>query len=457
MTETLSQRIGAFSAGFTPAHLTTEEAHLARRALLDTLACALGGLREEPTAAALRYARATSGPARARVWGLAERLGLEQAAFVNGVAGHVLDFDDVTGPLRGHPSVAMLPALCALAEAEGRGMDAVAAAFVVGFEVMGRMGEAIGDEHYAKGFHATATIGVLGTTVACANLLGLSAQRTADAIGLAVAQAAGSRENFGTDAKSFQAAHANRAALQSVLLAREGFGASPAALEGPRGYVRLYGAGEDAWPAFAGLGEAPRLLARARLEVKKYPMCYATHRTLDGLLDLRAEAGIDLADVAAVEVEGSARAFQPLLHDRPQTGLEGKFSLQYAVAAALADGRVTLASFEDAAVRREAIQAFMPRVTRREGTGALNPRYAEITLRMKDGRTLQRRVEALRGGPTMPLSDAELAAKLADCVAHAGLAADAPAIAAAILHPADRPVASVLDLLTPGPRAAAAE
>ncbi|MBY0330886.1 MAG: MmgE/PrpD family protein [Acetobacteraceae bacterium] len=456
MTETLSLRIGAFSAGFTPAHMTAEEAHMARRALLDTLACALGGLNEPPVRAALRYARATSGPAAARVWGLGERLGLEQAAFVNGVAGHVLDFDDVTGPLRGHPSVAMLPALCALAEAEGKGLAAVCAAFVAGFEVMGRMGEAIGDEHYARGFHATATIGVLGTTVACANLLGLSARQTADAIGLAVAQAAGSRENFGTDAKSFQAAHANRAALQSVLLAREGFDSSPAALDGPRGYVRLYGAGEDAARAFETLGQEPRLLLRARLEVKKYPMCYATHRTLDGLLDLKAETGIGLADVAAVEVEGSARAFAPLLHDRPQTGLEGKFSLQYAVAAALADGRVTLASFADAAVRRDAIQAFMPRVTGREGTGPLNPRYADIAVRLKDGRTLRRRVEALRGGPDMPLTDAQLAEKLADCVAHAGLRADAGAIAALVLDPADRPVAAVLDLLDVPARAAAA-
>jgi 2-methylcitrate dehydratase PrpD len=273
-----------------------------------------------------------------------------------------------------------------------------------------------------------------------------------------VAQAAGSRENFGTDAKSFQAAHANRAALQCALLAREGFDSSPAALEGPRGYAALYGAGEDIARMLDGLdGKAPRLLVRARLEVKKYPMCYATHRTLDGLLDLKAETGIGLEDVAAVEVEGSARAFQPLLHDHPRTGLEGKFSLQYAVAAALADGRVGLPSFEDAAVQRPAVQAFLPKVTKREGQGPLNRRYADITLRLKDGRTLHRRVEALRGGPTLPLPDAELAAKLADCAAHAGLSADAQAIAAAILDPADRPVAAVLDLLTPAPRAAAAE
>jgi 2-methylcitrate dehydratase PrpD len=449
MNEPLSLRIGAFAAGFGPQRLTAEEARLARRALLDTLACALGGLREEPTARALRYARAVSGPGVARVWGTSERLGLEQAAFVNAVSGHVLDYDDVATPLRGHPSVAMLPALVALAEAEGLGLDALAAAYVVGFEVMGRIGEAIGDEHYAKGWHATASIGLLGTTAACASLLRLPARATADAIGLAVAQAAGCRENFGTDAKSFQAGHANRAALQAVLLAREGFGASSAALEGPRGYGALYGAGEDLARALEGIGEAPRLLVRAGLEVKKYPMCYATHRALDGLLDLKAEAGVALGEVAAVEVEGSHRAFAPLLHDRPRTGLEAKFSLPYAVAAALADGRVTLASFEDAAVRRPEIQAFLPLVTKREADGPLNPRYAEITVRLRDGRTLHRRVEALRGGAALPLSEAELVAKLADCLAHAGIAADAARVAAAILGPADLPLAEVLALLAP--------
>ncbi len=449
MTETLATRIGAFAAGFTAAEMTAEEARLARRALLDTVACALGGLREPATAMALRYARKVSGPGVAHVWGTDTRLGVEQAGFVNGVSGHVLDYDDVTAPLRGHPSVAMLPALVALAEAEGKGLDAVCAAYVAGFEVAGRIAEAIGDEHYAKGWHATASIGLLGATVACASLLRLTARQAADAIGLAVAQAAGSRENFGTDAKSFQAGHANRAALQAVLLAREGFSSSPAVLEGPRGYLALYGHGEDLAAALDGLGSTPRLLLRAGLEVKKYPLCYATHRALDGLLDLKAETGVALADVASVEVEGSARSFAPLLHDRPQTGLEAKFSMQYAVAASLADGRVTLASFEDAAVRRPEIQAFLPRVSKREAAGALQPRYTEVTLHLRDGRTLHRRTEALRGGPTLPLSDAELTAKLADCIAYSGIAVDAEKLAAAVLDPADRKLSDILALLVP--------
>ncbi len=451
---TLAQKIGAFAAGFTARDLTPEESHAARRALLDTLACAIGGSHETAYLKALAYGRKASGPGVAHVWGTSEKLGLEQAAFVNAVLGHVLDFDDVTGPMRGHPSVAMLPALLALAEAEGKGLEAVCTAYAVGFEVAGRIGECLGDEHYAKGFHATASIGVFGATAACANLLGLSAEQTANAIGLTVAQAAGSRENFGTDAKSFQAGHSNRAALQSVLLAREGFDSAPEALEGPRGYARLYGAGEDLVAGMEKLGQAPRLLVQAGLEVKKYPMCYATHRALDALLALKAETGVTLADVASVAVEGTNRSFQPLLHDAPKTGLEGKFSMQYAMAAGLADGRVELASFEDQAVQRPEIQAFLGKVTKQELPGSLKPRFSSITLALKDGRSLHKRVDALRGGPELPLSDAELTTKLEGCLRHAGSGADAAAVSRAILAAGDRPVSAVLGLLVPARMAA---
>ncbi len=445
----IATRIGEWIANFGPKDLTADEAHSARRALLDTLACTLGGRHEPAAVRALAYARKVSGPGAATVWGSGERLGLEQAAFVNGVMGHVLDYDDVSGPTRGHPSVAILPALVALAEAEGLGVDAVAAAFVAGFEIAGRIGDTLGDDHYAKGWHATASIGLIGATAACANLLRLPADQVTHSIGLAVAQAAGTRENFGTDAKSFQAGHANRAAVQSVLLAREGFTAAPEVLEGPRGYLSLYGAGEDLVAGFANLGATPRLLEKARLEVKKYPMCYGTHRALDALFALKTESGVGLQDVASVEVLGNARAFAPLKHDRPQTGLEGKFSMQYAMAAGLADGRVTLASFEDAAVRRPEIQEFLPRVTKRETDAPIRPRFNTVRLALKDGRTLERRVEALRGGPEAPLPDAELAAKLADCMAHAGVKADAQALAAAILDPADRRIGDILGLLSP--------
>ena len=339
-----------------------------------------------------------------------------------------LDYDDVTSPLRGHPSVAMLPALIALGEhldAPGR---ALAGAYVVGFDVICRLARAMALRHYVRGWHSTATIGGIGCAVACARLLGLDATRTANAVGLAVAQAAGSRANFGTHAKSFQAGHANALGLRAALLAREGFDAAPDILEAAFGYVALYGNGESLAHEMAGLaaqGNGPGELEREGIEVKKYPMCYATHRALDGVLDLRAECGLQLAQVKSVHVTTSAGALAPLIHQRPRTGLEGKFSMQYAVAAALADGGVGLASFTDAAVARPEVQAFLPSVTTAEAAGELLPRWAAIDVVLHDGRRLSRRVDALRGSAAQPMCAQGLRAKLDDCVAFGAVAVDA--------------------------------
>ncbi|MDP8909858.1 MAG: MmgE/PrpD family protein, partial [Chloroflexota bacterium] len=185
-----------------------------------------------------------------------------------------------------------------------------------------------------------------------------------------------------------------------------------------------------------------------------YPLCYATHRALDGLLDLRAAHGFALDEVDAVEIETNYRGLEPLLHDRPWTGLEAKFSMQYAAAAAIADGAVGLASFEDAAVQRPDIQAFLPKVRAVEASGPAMPRWATVRVRLTDGRTVEQHVEALRGGAELPLTDDELLAKVADCFRFAGAEADPAAVASAVFDWADRPVA---DVLAAGRSAAAAE
>ena len=434
---TAAQAIGAYSAGFDAAGLGEDMLERVGRAVVDTCAVGLAGRRELASELAMGYARsAAAGNAvsSAGCWGRTERLPLELAALYNGVAAHVLDYDDVTSPLRGHPSVAMLPALIALGETLGASGRELASAYVVGFDVICRLARAMGLRHYARGWHSTATIGGLGCAVGCARLLGLDAVRTTNALGLAVAQAAGSRANFGTHAKSFQAGHANALGLRAALLAREGFDAAADILEAEFGYVALYGHGESLAREMTGLGQAPLELEREGIEVKKYPMCYATHRTLDGVLDLRAEWGLDLAQVRSVHVTTSANALTPLIHQRPRTGLEGKFSMQYAVAAALVDGRVGLDSFTDAAVLRPQVQRFFPAVTTSDAPGELLPRWAELDITLHDGRRLRRRIDSLRGSAQQPLSALELRAKLRDCVTFGGAAIDAAAFFDRAMH-----------------------
>lgn len=423
-----ARRIAEFSVGLQPADLSAALVEATGRALLDTYACAIAGRNEEATQLALRYARASALPSPGRAahyWGTGELLPLEYAALANGVAGHVLDYDDVTSPMRGHPSVALLPALLALGEATGAHGGDLTCAYVAGFEVVCKLSKAFAVKHYARGWHSTASIGAIAAAVACARLLKLDATRTTHAIGLAVAQAAGSRANFGTHAKSFQAGHSNAAGLRAALLAAEGFDAAEGILDDTFGYLDLYCNGELLQPQLETLGQAPLELIASGIEVKKYPLCYATHRALDGVLDLRVQHGLTLAEVSAVHVRASSGALSPLIHARPQTGLEAKFSMQYAVTAALLDGAVRLASFTDDAVRRPQVQAFFPQVTTDDGTDSPTfPRWTEVAIDLRSGVQLRRHVDLLRGSAQAPLSLEQLRAKLEDCFAWGGARAD---------------------------------
>jgi 2-methylcitrate dehydratase PrpD len=420
-----SAKIADFALAFRPDDMTPEQFRQTARALIDTVAVAIGGRNEPAATIALDYVCGSTGRLSAGAWGTGIRLPVESAALYNGVAGHVLDFDDVTSPLRGHPSIALLPPLVALAEATGKDGRQLAAAFAVGFEVLCKLAKAMVADHYAKGWHSTSSVGTIAASVACAHLLQLDRAQIIGAIGLAVAQTAGTRANFGTMAKSFQAGHCGAAAVRAALLAQRGFTGAEGALDGEFGYTTLYANGEDVHAQLDALGRAPLEIDSSGFEIKKYPLCYATHRAIDGMLDMRAEHGLTLDRVERVDIVANHRALAPLLHDRPQTGLEAKFSMQYAVAAALQDGYVKLSSFEDAAVQRPAIQQFFAQVGATEEQGPAMPRWTRISIRLRDGRTLQKLVTQLRGAADCPLSDAELLEKVEDCFAYGRLDASA--------------------------------
>jgi len=430
---TAGERIARFAAGFDPAAVPPAALHLARRALLDTVACAIAGSGEGAADRALAYARAQARGGPATVWATGETLPAELAALVNGIMAHVLDYDDCSIPFRGHPSVVLLPALTALAEAEGATGDRLLAAYVAGLEVAARLGRGLGLDLAARGWHPTATLGVLAATAAGGTLLGLDAERIVAALGLAVAQAAGSRENFGSMAKSFQAGQTAAAALRALGLARQGFTAGRHALDGAAGFVALVSPGSTLDGPLAGLGEAPLEALRSGLEVKRFPMCLGSHGAIEAALALRAAHGIVPEAIRHIAALGSAQLFTALIHPHPRTPLEAKFSLHYAVAAALADGGIGLASLTPEMIDRPEIQRLMPRITMAEEAGPPNPLWTRLTVTMEDGRVLSHRATTLKGSPEDPLTDAELAAKARDCLAHAGRGAEGEALAAALL------------------------
>jgi 2-methylcitrate dehydratase PrpD len=441
-----SIKLAEFASTFSADRLSAHQLHQTARALIDTYAVAVAGRKEEAAVIALDYARERSAKQMATAWGTDVRLPLEEAALYNGVAGHVLDFDDVTSPLRGHPSIALLPALAALAEANDKSGKQLAAAFVVGFEVICKLAKTVVNDHYAKGWHSTSSVGTIAATVACAHLLGLRRDQVCNALGIALSQTAGSRANFGTMAKSFQAGNCGASAIRAALLAQRGFTGSWNALDGAFGYMALYANGEDLHAQLDTLGAEPMEIDTSGFEIKKYPLCYATHRAIDGVLDLRAEHRLTLDQIARAEIVTNHRAMVPLIYPHPQTGLEGKFSMHYAVAAALLDAHVGLSSFEDAAVLRPQIQQFFSRVEAREEQGPVSPRWTRVRLETRDGRVVTKMVTQLRGAADLPLSDAELIEKAEDCFAFGGHESSARAFADAAFSIGQLQVSEIINI-----------
>jgi 2-methylcitrate dehydratase PrpD len=421
---TASQIIADFAIGFDGTRMSVATLQQCGRALADTLAVAIAGLKDPSVGHAQRYVAAMSPwlgqglgqPGFARLWGTGRAAPIEGAALFNGIAAHVLDFDDASSPMSGHPSVALLPALVALAEARDIDGLKLASAYIVGFEICCKLGRALDLTHYARGWHMTSSIGTIAATAACGHLIGMDAVRIAHALGLAVASTGGTRENFGTDAKSFQAGQCNAAALRAVLLAEQGFTAALTALDGKAGYTTLYSAGEDISDALSQLGDSPLEIETSGIEVKKYPACYGIHRPLDGLFDLNRTQPLEMDKIERIEVETSYGALAPLVQHAPRSGTEGKFSMQYTLAAAIADGALRLASFTDEAVARPALRGLMDRIVAREVSDQMVPRWASIAVQLKSGEFLRRRVDELHGSPHSPLTDDELLAKISDCV-----------------------------------------
>ena len=396
----------------------------ARNAVQDTVGVALAGSVEPSARIAQRVARVDGGGAGPSfILGSTDTAGPAWAALVNGTAAHALDFDDMCWVTMGHPSTPLVAAGLAAAEAENAPGRTLLDAYVVGFEVGAVLGRVMNPTHYKQGWHCTATIGTIGAAAAAARVYGLDAEATGRALAIAASEASGVKENFGTMVKPLQAGFAARNGVLAALLAREGFTASERAIDGPQGFlVAMQSAGRDLSGGLDRLGRDWEIVDGG-ITVKLYPSCAATHPTIDTLLDLRRKVGFDAAAVEAVEIDVDPVVPTVLIHARPSTGLEGKFSLHYCAAAALAFGRVDIDTFEPPAMHSPDIVRLVPRVTMRadERLGQDTPPLTEarITLRLSDGRTFERAVRGARGYPERPASAVELDDKFRACAQRA--------------------------------------
>src|SRR6266566_2812163 len=251
---------------------------LARQCMLDYYGVALAGADDELVTILLAELDEAGGAAQASVIGHKARLPALSAALVNGAAGHALDYDDVNLAMPGHPSVAILPGLLALAEQRQSSGREVIAAFVAGYETACRTGSALRPGHYDRGFHATGTVGCLGAAAACARLLGLDAEQTAQAIGIAGTQAAGLKSQFGTMCKPFHAGKASQNGLLAARLAARGFSSRPDLVECEQGFALTHG--PDFRPEAALTAPPNGFYIFANL-FKYHAACYLTHGPIE--------------------------------------------------------------------------------------------------------------------------------------------------------------------------------
>ncbi|MDP1534322.1 MAG: MmgE/PrpD family protein, partial [Rubrivivax sp.] len=272
---------------------------LVRQCLLDWIAVTLSGAQEPLTHMLAEEAREQGGFQQATVVGHGFATSCRQAALVNGAASHALDYDDVNMAFTGHPTVVLVPALLARAEASGASGADFMTAFVAGYETMCRIGAALSPGHYTSGFHATGTIGTFGAAAACARLMQLDADDTAVAIGIAASQASGLKAMFGTMCKPLHAGKASADGMMAAQLAARGFTSRSDAIEAVQGFAATHGPDFD--PGAALQRPANGLHLRNNL-FKYHAACYGTHAAIEATRQLREQHKLSATDVTRIVV-----------------------------------------------------------------------------------------------------------------------------------------------------------
>jgi len=421
-TERVARYVADTDFARAPAALTGE----VRRAIVDLFAATLAARNDDGFRALHRVVSEDMKAGPCTVIATGEKTTPSHAALLNGGGGHALDYDDVSDTLYGHPTVALVPPLLAMAESRGLSGRELVEAYSIGFDVAVAIALALPVwPHFDRGWHATASIGGMSATAALCRLMKLSVEQTRNALGIAGSMVVSSRQNFGTMTKPLHPGLSSFNAVLAARLAESGFTADPDQLEKPLGYFAVFGVDSDLSKLQDSL-DSPYAMLRDGVSFKKFPCCYNTHRTADAAVALSKRLGPDLRNrIESVTVTLQPTATNALIHHRPTTGLQGKFSAEYVIAAGLLDGQVTLSSFVDSAVQRATIQELIRRIDVRESpTPPMGPpewEFAYSVLEVKaGGEVMRERVDIPRGDCRNPLSDDDLDHKFMNAVEFAG-------------------------------------
>ncbi|SEH17822.1 2-methylcitrate dehydratase PrpD [Natronorubrum sediminis] len=412
--------LASFVSGLSYESIPDEGVRLAERCFVDTVGVTIAGAVGEAGSTAAAAVDQTSSDDGVRLVGRDATASVTDAAFVNGTAGHGLDFDDVSSGMQGHPSVTMVPALLAVGESEDATGEELLTAFVAGFETQCYLSGPLNPDHYERGWHATATLGTFGATAAVTNLLGLSEREIRHALCVAASFPAGLKRNFGTTTKPIHAGAAARSGVTAARAAANGATGDERAIDGQKGFFELYSGpdGPDLEERY-DLGERWAIVDDG-VGVKKYPCCYFTHSGIASAEELAATHDIEPTTIESVGVTLSQGAADALHHANPDTGLEGKFSIQYTLANMIARGRVGLAAFDDENVDDEVVQMVRERITATVDSDLpYGSHRTTVSIETADGDEYENVLEEPPGTHENPLSNEELREKYLMCATRA--------------------------------------
>jgi 2-methylcitrate dehydratase PrpD len=427
----LTEGVAGFVVNTKYSDVPGEVMELGKKSILDALGLALSGSKAETAGLIEKYAGSFGfQPGGASVLGSSAKRPPRFAAFANGVAIHVDDFDDtqlavgkdrVYGLLV-HPTVCVLPAAMATAEVQGLSGKDMLLAYQVGVEVECKIAEAISPRHYEDGFHSTGTCGVFGGASACAKLKGFDVAQTVRTFAIVASHAAGLRENFGSMMKPFQAGHASESGVVAADFAALGWTGAEQILEAQRGFFHAYGGGYDPNSIVDRLGK-PWTLQRPGVSIKPFPSGSLTHPGMTEMLRLIHDNSIRAADVERVEVGTNRNMPNTLIHHQPKTGLQAKFSMEFCIAILLLDGKADLSRFTDAVVKRPDVKEMIARVRFYTDPEAEKAGYDKMTtiikITLRDGRVVTGRADFGKGSPANPMSFDDVAEKFHGCAAFA--------------------------------------
>ena len=427
-----TQNLSEFVVNTTYNDLPEPAVAAAKRGVLDFIAVTLAGSREPVGERITTLIRETNSNNEATVINGGFKTSAYFAAFANGTMAHTLDYDDVLHipPIwTGHPSVAILPAALAVAEKINAPGKEVILAYCQGIEIYAKVALLCGDTAYRNGWHNTSIIGTMAATGATAKLLKLNELHVRRAFGIAASLASGLRQNFGTMVKPLHAGVAARNGVEATRLAETGFTSDENIFEAPLGFRNVftgnhsdisreipYGSKTITSSEFAGCLGNPWNILSPGVSFKICPSCRATHFGMEAALYFRQKCAVGARQISEIECHVPNHMESVLFYHNPQTGLEGKFSLEYVLARTLIDGTPRINDFTDERVNEAEIKQLIKKIKwisfePEAGTFGI----PEFIVTLNDGTKRHTQIEFPRGEPENPVNDDILVEKYLDC------------------------------------------